>query len=100
MKYIFEKNFKIKEYNFTTLVELYTTYNTISGDITNMMTTTINDNNINFNYSTPFNFRYFTEILNEHKNKSSEFISNYFSISTTEMVNVLSENGFDIIDVE
>ena len=48
MKYIFEKNFKIKEYNFTTLVELYRTYNTISGDITNMMTTTINDNNINF----------------------------------------------------
>ena len=72
MKYIFEKNFKIKEYNFTTLVELYVTYNTINGDITNMMTTTINDNNINFNYATPFNFRYFTETLSEHKNKCSE----------------------------
>lgn len=100
MKYIFEKNFKIKEYNFTTLVELYVTYNTINGDITNMMTTTINDNNINFNYATPFNFRYFTETLSEHKNKCSEFISNYFSISSTEMVNVLTENGFDIIDIE
>ena len=100
MKYIFEKNFKIKEYNFTTLVELYVTYNTINGDITNMMTTTINDNNINFNYSTPFNIHYFTETLSEHKNKCSEFISNYFSISSTEMVNVLSENGFDIIDIE
>ena len=100
MKYIFEKNFKIKEYNFSTLVELYTTYNTISGDITNMMTTTINDDNINFNYSTPFKFRYFTETLSEHKNKCTEFISNYFSISSTEMVNALSENGFDIIDIE
>ena len=45
-------------------------------------------------------FRYFTEILNEHKNISSDFITNYFAISPTEMVNVLSENGFDIIDIE